>query len=361
MLLDEYIRLAKTIDYLSEDQVRQIITPVADKLKQETGAMIVDIWLRSPGQDAIDILHNFIRRKEPHVPDTQDIALHDQATGLLAYVANKRRSVWVEELRPGLESTVNRLPPNEVIEGRFMNFYDKTLAFAAVPVIYQSNNSAILTIELAGISGIRDFHIDLLKAIAEPTGILLWKALFFTDIRKHADEAISGFRDSIARDSKILNPYRTGFIARPFDGRSESICKLIERKFQEKRVRATTYKNTLGTPAVVTEELLAQIASAHFGVADLTGLNDNVLMELGALLASNKQLLLIRASAEKDTKLPFNIAAYQVYLYEFVGEHAFVVDATGKRQPLQEFVDKFVERLSAENAFQGAKEWYGGG
>jgi hypothetical protein len=359
MLLDEYIRLAKTIDYLSQDQVRDIITPVADKLKQETGAMIADVWLRSPGKDGIDILRNFIRRKDPHVPDTQDISLHDRATGLLAYVADKRRSVWVEDLRPELQSAINRLSPNEVIEGRFMNFYDNTHSFAAVPVVYQNNNTALLTIELGVSNGVKNFHIDLLKAIAEPTGILLWKALFFEDVRKHTDEAISGFRDSILKHSQILNPYRTGFIARPFDARFESICKTIESKFQEKRVHATTYKNMPGTSAVVTKELLAQIASAHFGIADLTGLNDNVLMELGALLASGKPLLLIRASADKDMKLPFDIAAFQVYSYEFDGENAFLVDGT-ERQPLQELVGRFVERLSSENAFQGAKEWYGG-
>jgi|RhiMetdeSRZDD1v2_1073273.scaffolds.fasta_scaffold133476_1 hypothetical protein len=67
MLHEEYSRLAKSVDYVSEDQAKQIIGIVLDKLKEYIGAVIVDVWLRTPGRGGVDILMNYLRRCDPRV------------------------------------------------------------------------------------------------------------------------------------------------------------------------------------------------------------------------------------------------------------------------------------------------------
>src|SRR4051794_36898984 len=100
-MLEEYLRLAKSLDNISEEQAKHIISAVLDKLKAETNAMIVDVWVREPGKDGVDILIPFLRRSDPQVPEPQNIALTERATGLLVWVAETRKQVWIDDIPGG--------------------------------------------------------------------------------------------------------------------------------------------------------------------------------------------------------------------------------------------------------------------
>ena len=56
-------------------------------------------------------------------------------------VAETEQPVWIDDIRPGATSGVNRLTGN-VIEGRHFNLYDRTRAFAAVPIHFGINLAA---------------------------------------------------------------------------------------------------------------------------------------------------------------------------------------------------------------------------
>src|SRR6516165_927061 len=95
MLQEEYVRLAKSVDNISAEQAKQIIGTVLDKLKAEARAIIVDVWTREPGQGGVDILVPYLRRSDPQVPGPQNIALTEKATGVLVWVAETRKPVWL--------------------------------------------------------------------------------------------------------------------------------------------------------------------------------------------------------------------------------------------------------------------------
>src|SRR5262249_49457910 len=147
MLQDEYVRLAKSVDHISEEQAKQIIGTVLDKLKAEAGAIIVDVWVREPGQGGVDILVPYLRRSDTQGPGPQHIALTEKATSVLVWVAETLQPVWLDNIPVEATSAPNRLT-GQPIEGRHFNLYEGTRAFAAVPIQYRGQ-FAILTVEVA--------------------------------------------------------------------------------------------------------------------------------------------------------------------------------------------------------------------
>ena len=117
-----------------------------------------------------------------------------------------------------------------------------------------------------------------MSALEGPAGILLWKCSVATENYNHTQEAINSFRQQSARLVNSLNPYRAGFVARPFLTEFELLEKTAVEIFSRKRIRIRPYQHPPGKGMVV-EEMLNQIQEAHFGIADITGLNPNVLID----------------------------------------------------------------------------------
>jgi len=353
MLHEEYARLAKSLDNVTEDQARLIITPVLDKLKATTGAIIVDVWVRESGKD-IDVLVPYLRRKDREVPETQFVALTKDAQGLLVWVAEMLKPVWLD-IEAHATHAINRLT-GQPIEGRYIeSIYDRTRAFIAVPISYRGH-FAILTIESDRPRSLNEFHIELMKALTEPTGILIWKSGVSKTIRDQTNDAIDEFRAVVSGDwaPPTLNRFRTGFIARPFDRNFEYISNALEEAFRNEAIRVATYRPAAGSK-LVASEMLGQINSAHFGVADITSLNRNVLVELGAMIALKKPFIILRAEGD-DATLPFDIAGYDYYRYAIVDARIRIADAASHHRSLEQFVSEFIsERLSADRIFQNAE------
>jgi hypothetical protein len=144
---------------------------------------------------------------------------------------------------------------------------------------------------------------------------------------------------------------------RPFEKSFEFIGKNIEEAFRSRQTQARVYRPTAGDHSV-TQEMLNQINSAHFGIADITFLNQNVLIEVGVMIGIGKPLVIMKKIDDKMS-IPFNIAGRQCFLYEQSGEEIFIHDVTSKI-PLQEFTVNFVDRLLLNNKeFREAKKWFG--
>jgi hypothetical protein len=356
-MLHEYIRLAKSIDNISHDQTKEIIGTVIDRLKSEIGAIIIDVWIIVPGR-GYDILNNYYRLSEPYVPAPQAIALTPDQTGLLAWVAEKRKPIWLDDIPATAKSGVNRLSSDDddkMIGGRYFNLYDETRAFAAVPIQYEGQ-FGILSAETRAAGAIKNYHIDIMKALTLPTGILIWKAGAFEAKQKHTSEAIKEFTAASGGLVSTTSPYRTGFIARPFEDRFDYVGRAIEKIFAEKRVRATSYHPAGGT-GVVMSEMLIQINSAHFGIADITSMNLNVLFEIGAMIALDKPRIILRDRSD-NIPLPFNLSGYDIHGYSINQNNILISDASKREIPLEVFVGDFISKLAVNpRGFGTAKEF----
>jgi hypothetical protein len=347
VLHEEYARLARSLENVTEEQAKQIITPVLDKLRAVTGAIIADVWVREAGKDDVDILVPFLRRKDREVPETQFVVLTETAKGLLVWVAEKLQPVWLD-IEAHATHAINKLT-GLPIEGRYVqSIYDRTRAFIAVPISYRGH-FAILTIESNRPDSLNEFHIELMKTLREPTGILIWKSGVSETIGRQTNEAIYEFQ-AVSSDfaPPTLTRFRTGFIARPFDSNFEYISKALEKAFITEKIRVATYESTAGSK-LVASDMLDQISAAHFGIADITSLNRNVLVELGAMIALNKPLIILRSEGD-DATLPFDIAGYNYYRYAIVDARIQIVDAASHHRSLEQVVSAFISTLLSTDA-----------
>jgi hypothetical protein len=356
MLSSDYNRLAMGIDKLSREQAQRVIGSVLDQYKQLIGANVAAVWMRIPGKDRVDVLQPYVDRGDGQGRHPDPVSLTDKATGLFAWVVENNEPLWLSDIPVKATSLRNCLYPYQTLEGRHLDIYHRTRSFVAVPIEYKNHLLAVLAVEAPVPGKIKDFHVEALREIAKPTGVLIWKAEVFEDIKKEAEQIVEDFQFHIRAGPTTLNPYRTGFIARPYNmASSHMVSTAITDAFQKRQIKAAAYEHVPGSGLVMTE-MLAQIGSCHFGLADITSLNANVIFELGALLAANKPVAILRDRNDTVT-LPFDIAGYQCYRYHIEGNGIFIGDPQSLRR-LDDFVESFVqEKLLANGDFQRAREW----
>jgi hypothetical protein len=356
MLHDDITRLAETLDYLSEEQAKQLLGTVLDRLKEDIGAFIIDIWLYVPGKAGIGILTPYLSRSDAKRPDLEPIAMTEDAKSLLAWGVENERPLWLDNIKEGAPSAKNLLD-NEEISGRYMDIYSSTRAYAAIPIKYRAQFRGVLSVEAATPSRIKRHYLENMRALERPIGIVLWKSSVFEENRRQTNEAIQGF---VAASSKLfspLNAHRTGFVARPFAPEFELFGATIEKIFQREHIKATSYRHPPGGGLLI-NEMLEQIHAAHFGIADITGLNANVLIEFGALLATNKPFLIFRNKSDA-LQLPFDISGFQCYQYEIIDKSVEIISVPNSRTPLTEVLQTFIsDKLYTQRAFTEAKEWF---
>ena len=75
MLQNDYARLAKGVDYISDEQAKRIIGIVLNRIKDDANAAIVDVWTHKMGRDNIAILEPYVRRCNQGTPSPQVIFL----------------------------------------------------------------------------------------------------------------------------------------------------------------------------------------------------------------------------------------------------------------------------------------------
>jgi hypothetical protein len=283
MFPDDYDRLAKSLGYISEHQAKRILNIVLHKIKRDTRAGIVELWLLERGRN-VDVLRSYSRLADGGIPEPQIVALSPDARGLLVWVVEQRTPIWLNEIDENATSGRNLLTDQD-IGGRHFYMFNRTRAYAAYPVEYQNQIHGVLTVEMTDDNNSRlgREQIRFLEQIVEPTAILMWKANIFEENQRQADLAIKYLHKT--EDEKVtrrLASHRTGFIATAFKPEFVKISDMIENAFRAARVQATTYRPRHKT--YVVEEILEQISVAHFGVVDTTSLNQNVLIETGIMI-----------------------------------------------------------------------------
>jgi hypothetical protein len=355
MLSRDYYRFAMGVDKLSRHHSKRVIGSVLDKYKQLIGANIAAVWVRIAGQDNVDFLQVYVDRGDGQGRNPEPIALTDNASGLFAWVAEHNQPLWLSNVPPNPELLQNCLYPYQKIDGRYIDINERTRSFVALPIEYKNRLTAILAVEAPDAGRIQEFHVESLKEITRPTGILIWKADVFEDSQNETEQIVSDFQVSTISASTTLNPYRTGFVARPYSTPFHLIGKVIADAFEKRRIKAAVYEHTPGS-GLVMAEMLAQISSSHFGVADISSLSPNVIFELGALIAANKPVIILRDS-DDNLKVPFDITGYQCYRYQVSGNGIFIVEPQSLRA-LDDFVGTFIQnKLLQDPDFQRARDW----
>jgi hypothetical protein len=94
-----------------------------------------------------------------------------------------------------------------------------------------------LSVELDFPHNFRDLHYDAMQGLAGPIGNVLWKASVFRENQEQTDDAIQIFAFSSSR-SEISYPYKSGFIARPFQERYSQVETTIQEVCRSEKIQS---------------------------------------------------------------------------------------------------------------------------
>ena len=356
MLQEEISRLAKALDYLQEPQAAEILGVVLERLKEDVSAIIADIWVRAPAEGGLSILDLFVSRADDGRPPRGTVVVTDKPESLLAWVVEREKPLWLDDVGVGSGSAVNRLD-GETVPGYYFKVDHRTRSFAAIPIRYREQLRGVLSVEAAISGRIRREHIDAMTALEGSVGILLWKSSIAKENYIHTQEAIHSFRQQNAKLINPLNPYRTGFMARPFIPEFELLESTAKNILRKRQIQLRPYQHPPGKGLVV-EEMLAQIHSAHFGIVDITGINPNVLIEYGAMTSVRKPVIIFRKKDDLP-ELPFDLAGFHYYQYAISSGDivAYNAAAAASRVSLEDIIYAFISELMKDKGFLEAKEW----
>ena len=101
------------------------------------------------------------------------------------------------------------------------------------------------------------------------------------------------------------------FISLPYEASSSELRQVIEETLKENGVTATSIDPV--TDSSVVAGVQDRIRDTDFMIADVTGANPNVMIEVGMAIGMGKRILLL--SKTRTTALPAGLAAQQVAVY----------------------------------------------
>ena len=345
--------ISMTLNAINIEHARRLIEGVNKCLANTLNAHIIDVlWSREAEQGKINLEPITSYDKTSRNQAKPDFVRDEEFSNMWSYVFLKARPVWVENIKKHDKSkpAVNRATPGgaDLIEPRFLHFQRETDSFMAIPLM-RGHVRGIYCLELHVSERLNLDVLHLLERLAEPIKNILWKA----DIRRVSDEqvdrAIGAFIDSISNYSfqNSLKPHKVGFIARPFGPEFDGVEVCIKRVLADHDASAQHYNYSPGGGFVV-DDLIRQMSSSQFGIADITNLNANVLLELGMMMKVFDKRLLILRRKDDESDLPFDLRPFQCYQYELTegpevriwepGSYEFVP----LEPKLKEFIGKFM-------------------
>jgi hypothetical protein len=124
---------------------------------------------------------------------------------------------------------------------------------------------------------------------------------------------LPSYPQSFIAAAKFTREPRRVFVAMPFTAsHSKDLWKLIQavcciQELEPRRADTSVY------PRAIIVDILEELERAQIIIADLTGLNPNVLYELGIAHARCESVVLL---ARRDERLPFDLASCRCHFYD---------------------------------------------
>lgn len=151
----------------------------------------------------------------------------------------------------------------------------------------------------------------------------------------------------------------TGFFAYPStpESISEIVHTAVEEVNRKKQVFIKTWEQCRVGGKVIIHELCREIAVANLFCADLTGMNANVMFELGYAIAKNKRIWLVLDTSQLDTKTHFE----QLRILTTVGYAEYcnsedLLSRFFKDTPYADLDDTIVKQVVAPSIASGTRE-----
>ena len=128
---------------------------------------------------------------------------------------------------------------------------------------------------------------------------------------------------------------------------TSQIEKYLENTFKDSNFVIRHFRAEAVGAQPVIEDIADKIQRAPLGVFDITGLNGNVLLELGMMMLEDREKVMIIRKKDDEGDLPFNVTPVNINYYQIVGtEEVKMVDpATGNLEDFGPIIETFVNNL----------------
>ena len=153
-----------------------------------------------------------------------------------------------------------------------------------------------------------------------------------------------------------LSDVKSCFFAYPYEERFHAVKDEVQRVLRRTDgVRAAVASRDL-VDADAVRNIEKQIAAAHFGIADITGNNPNVMWELGVMFGLRKPVILLKDKTDVE-RTPFDLYArirvnYQVVADDAIGKREFALLKSGLESKMELVVSQCPDLLRAK-AWEG--------
>lgn len=353
----ELEQLSLTFDFIADDDAKKILGIVNSKLEEVLNAHIIDVLWRTESKDG-PLLQPYIYLDRTERGGPLPYTVTDSASGIWTWVFNHATPVWLEAIG---DLSREHEAPNRIggsaIEPRYLEFYKDTDSIFAMPLIFKDTVRGIYSVELPDSGRISDEILHLIRQMSFAIANVIWKAEAYRLNREQTSKVIERFRSVIAGQDLRRGRVRTGFIARPFGQEFDAVEKHISSYINAQGIRAQCYTNPPGGAAVLAQ-MKEQITDCHFGIVDISGLNPNVLTELGMIMILGKEFLLLRRHGD-EAPLPSNLSG--IHCYEYQVESAAevrVLDVVAQQfVAIEPVLDAFIAKLREDPRFKDARKF----
>ncbi|MEM9271916.1 MAG: hypothetical protein AAGA80_02970 [Cyanobacteria bacterium P01_F01_bin.143] len=381
-ILEELTKLIKAIDFISDENAKELVTSISLKIREELGACTVDLLWKETKEKIYGgtYLKVFLSETNSGRGRAEGRFVNQESFGIWSKVYREGKPIWIEgiqskqhdkyisgsgndnSLREGYIRLTEPLENKKGgrIESSDLVFYEDIDTIIVIPLSYRDTIWGVYSIELERYQ--RNIEPNIFKEISDlvqAMAIVIWKSDVETQNLKDTSQAIADFKKSIIASpiTTRLNTFRIGLIVRPFNGEEfEYVQDYLNKYLHKKGIHLSHYSHP-PSQGIVINSLMEEIKRTHFGVADITGNSPNCLLELGMMMILGKQFLILKRK-DDETEVPFDISAYQYYKYEMQGPSLLFFEP-GKRNSLEidQVLDLFIKRLEKNKSFSEAKPY----
>jgi hypothetical protein len=363
-VIEELEQLCLAVGDVSAADAKRVVEAVNGRLAALLNAHITKLYWQQEDSEDGAVYAPIAYTNDPSLPEPRQFTMRfeGEAKGVLQWVLQEGQSLWLEEIRTHYREPeqLNHATGNRV-ETATLSLADPPLSDSTmvVPIKERGLVHGLYSVELANSGRLNAQVLSLMNRLSRPLAALLYNADMYEYDKQKSGRAITKFltaNQAVKFDRVLLEQNcRTAFVARPFQSEFTRTQASIERALAEFGVRAKHYVAESRT--MVVEEIINQIKTSHFCVADLTGNNENVLAEVGMMMVLGRKLLVLKQRGDRST-VPFDLSHYSIWEYDFSGSDLMVVDpAASGLVPFRDVLERFLGELSADTGYPFAEPW----
>jgi len=351
-MLQELEDVCNTLDKVTESDAKHIMSHINSRLKKILNAEIIDVLYKEEERENVTLKPLSSLVASGTRAEAIQWTISENSKGIWPRVFYEKKTAWLENIKelkkakaPGKSPAVSPEIIEEIKYEDVSQIFSNTESIICLPLVFERESIGVFCVELSRSGSFNPQIYEFLRRLSVSYACLAWKLLAFIVSRKHINMTLEHLRSTISDDAirDHISVSGDGIMLRPFGDECNDICRCVTGGFEKYGYQLEHFVAMSGRSII--DDLKTALRLSPFGVVDITGLNPNVLLELGMMIILGKEVMILK-SGDDEADLPFDIRVEQVDHYELRGNDAHIIDsATGNLVPINDRISAFIHRL----------------